>query len=81
MTFLEHFNELHPHIKDYVYFGWAIRKDMGNGDIIGWNCNSSSVVRKSSCLERVEKEIERLNLPLKVVDELDKTRLFQILNK
>jgi hypothetical protein len=79
MSFLEHFNALHPHIKDYVYFQWSVREEMNGKDIIGWNCMSSSVVRKDETLSRVKEAISTLELPLVVEDDNERSCHFKIL--
>lgn len=76
--FIEHFNILHPHIKDYVYFQWSVREEMNGKDIIGWNCLSSSVVRKTETLSRVKEAIDTLELPLVVEDDNERSCHFKI---
>ena len=81
MSFIDHFNTLHEHIKGYTYFSFFIKKELGSEEVIGINAASPSLVRKDSVLERISNTIEKLNLPLKVQEENDKTKYFKILNK
>lgn len=83
MTFIENFEKLHEHIKGYTYFGFSIRRGRGkDSEVIGWNCSSSSIVRKDETLRRVNDTIENLNLPLITQEnDLEKTKHFKILKK
>lgn len=81
MTFNEHFNKLYPHIQKFVFFGWYIRKELGNKEIIGINCSSSSAIRFIACKERVLEAIQALDLPLIIEDCNEKSNHFKILNK
>lgn len=80
MTFTEHFNQLYPYIKTFVYFSFPIREDILSNKIIGWNCGSGSVLRKNSCLERVAHFIKELDLPIKIIDS-ENTNHFQLIMK
>lgn len=81
MSFLDNFNILHPHIKGYTYFGWFIKKELGSEEIIGINAASSSVIRKSDIITRVQQSIKSLNLPLIIQEDNDRNKYFKILLK
>lgn len=78
--FNTHFSKLYPEIKDYVFFGWFIREQLGSKKVIGINCSSGAAIRKFDAFEKVGNKIKSLNLPLKVVDEPEQTKYFKILN-
>jgi hypothetical protein len=79
--FNTHFSKLYPEIKDYVFFGWSIISDLGSREVVGWNCSSSSFVRKESCIERVNKAIKELDIPLVVEDDNEFNKHFKILSR
>ena len=77
--FNTHFSKLYPEIKDYVFFGWFIREELGKKKVIGINCSSSSLVRKFSSVKKVEEKIKSLKVPLVIEDENEFTKHFKIL--
>lgn len=74
--------EIEYHLKHlpYLFNIGTIRDNMFSKELVGWNCSSSSVIRKPYTLERLQKEIEEKQLPLRIEetdDEFTITR-FQV---
>lgn len=74
--------EIEYHLKrlPYLFNISSIRENMFSKEPVGWNCNSSSVIRKEYTLERLKAEIKSKNLPLRIEetdDEFTLTR-FQV---
>jgi hypothetical protein len=77
-NFHNELNKIHDAIKSFVFFGYNLKSDMSNGEVIGINCSSSSLIRKTVTMERVKAEIERHQVNLEVVEDQPNTRYFQI---
>ena len=79
--FNTYFRKLHTNIQGYVFFHAPIKECLGSDNIIGIFCCAPSLIRKESCINRVKKEIENLQLPMTVIDEIEFSRYFKILIK
>lgn len=62
---------------EYLWIGRPIRNWFGGG-IVGWNVYSSSILRKTYALERLQAEIEEKQLPLEIKDEPEMSNAFQV---
>lgn len=65
---------------DYVWVGSEIRRGWFFR-LLGWNCYSSSVIRKTSALKRLQEHIEQNHLPLEIKDEPEMSNAFRVLIK
>ena len=64
---------------DYIKVGSPIREwNFLIRKIVGWNISSSSILRKSCSIRKIERDIEILELPLVVVDDNEFTNTFKV---
>lgn len=63
---------------DYLWVKEPIRDWFSLGKIIGWNVNTSSLLRKPYSLERLTEYIEENQLPLTVEDSRSFVNSFKV---
>ncbi len=68
------------HLKklDYLFFKGKI-KTWKTEQVVGWNCASSSIFRKELTLSRLEKFIEKNNIPVFIEDQTPYSERFKIM--